>query len=234
VNTFPVKIHRSDSCSSGESTCDSHLPSEESVLSLPGSVDSDSEYESLYENASYDQPDLKRIARLICQRHEQSMHTENGVDGDEFYAEKAQLKALVRSFVKEATSGLKCRIFQNQSTSVHIPATLFLDTSLTMTLQHEGKNAVTIPLIDVVEAYSSEDLMEQHPDSQLMYNLRGEEDRSRAVFIKYQAPGFAESWVYVSLADEVSKERCLWSINVLQKFAELEQQRSLEHQRNFA
>lgn len=220
------KIDGSTNCNVPESECDSCVPSDESSPSLPGSVESDKEDECLYTDACFDQPELKRIAKLVQQRACQNV--QEGVDNDEFCKEKTRMKALVKSFVKEAASGLNCRLFRNQALSVHAPAKLFLDASLTMTVVGQGEKGTRIPLIDVIEAYSSADVLERFPDSPLNSILE-DEYRSGAIFIQYRAPGFPESWVYISVADEASQESCVWSINVLQKFAELEQQRSLEH-----
>lgn len=151
------------------------------------------------------------------------------MNDDEHRAEKARLKALVRSFVKEAKNGLNCDFGYPI-----VPARLFLDATLTLTLVHSGDKTTRIPLIHVVEAYSSEDLMKNFPDSQLMHNFEGEEDCSKAVFIQHQTPGFPKSWVRLSFLDEEAKERCVDSINILRMFAEIEQQRHLERQRTSA
>jgi len=151
------------------------------------------------------------------------------MNDDEHRAEKARLKALVRSFVKEAKSGLNCDFGYPI-----VPARLFLDATLTLTLVHSGDKTTRIPLIHVVGACSSEVLMENFPDSQLMHNSEGEEDCSKAVFIQHQTPGFPKSWVRLSLIDEEAKERCVDSINILRMFAEIEQQRHLERQRTSA
>eukprot|EP00746_Dinoflagellata_sp_MGD_P149228 gnl/MRDRNA2_/MRDRNA2_81288_c0_seq1.p1 gnl/MRDRNA2_/MRDRNA2_81288_c0~~gnl/MRDRNA2_/MRDRNA2_81288_c0_seq1.p1 ORF type:complete len:187 (-),score=35.39 gnl/MRDRNA2_/MRDRNA2_81288_c0_seq1:233-793(-) len=156
---------------------------------------------------------------------------ENCVD-DEFHKEKGMLKALVRSFAIEANSGLKCSIFEDHKCAV-VPAKLFLHRSLTMILVHDG-NKISIPLSDVVAAYSSGDLKECFPDSELLHKVSSVEDPGKAAFIHHQSPGVPESWVSLSFADQDSKERCIISINVLQKLAEMRQQRSREHLADFA
>jgi hypothetical protein len=61
------KISRSNSCLSG-STSDSRSPSKQSEVSLPGSVESDDEDESLYHDPCYQQAELKRIAKQLGQK----------------------------------------------------------------------------------------------------------------------------------------------------------------------
>lgn len=228
------KFQRGDSCSTVDSPC-------ESLPSLPGSVESDNEEdEFLHEDACYDQPELMRVANLVRQRScqnkveiapEESEQTETCMD-NEFLAEKAKLKALVRSFAKEANSGLKCSIFEDQ-TCAQCPAQLFLDRSLTMTLVHNGRK-ICIPLTNVVAAYSLGDLRECSPNSKLPNNVSGVEDLGAVAFIQQEAPGVPESWVSLKFADEESMERCVISINVLQKLAEMRQQRYHEHLAKFA
>jgi len=230
------KFRRSDSCSTVDSASELHVLSEESLPSMPGSVDlDDDENESLYQDACCNQPELKRIAKLVRQRQEltlgESEQTENCTD-DEFHTEKAAMKALVRSFVTEAKSGLKCSIFEEQ-TKVHVSAKLFLEQSLTMTLLHEG-HKLSIPLKNVVDAYSSEDMEEHFPDSEFFKNGRSAEHRGTEVFIQHRAPGFPASWVCLNFADEESKDRCVISIKVLQLVAEMKQQHSIEHDGHFA
>jgi len=230
------KFRRSDSCSTQDSSCDS-LPS------LPGSVESDDEEDdALQEDTCFDQPELKRIAKLVHQRScqnglecapEESEQTKTCID-DEFNSEKAMLKFLVKSFAKEANSksGLKCSIFEDQ-TSTYVPAKLFLDRSLTMILVHNSKK-INIPLSNVCAAHSYEDLKECFPDSKLLPKLSGVEDPGASAFIHHRPTGSPESWISLNFADEESKERCVISINVLQKLAEIRQQRSREHLANHA
>jgi hypothetical protein len=218
------KFCRGDSLSTVDST-----PSSTVLLpSLPGSVESDDEEdESLYGDACFNQPELKRIAKLARQRpcdNGQELSLGENCRDEEFRKEKAAMKALVKSFAKEARSGLKCMVFE-EDTGLHVSAKLRLEQSLTLTLKHNS-DTIIIPLKNLVDAYSSEDLLEHFPDSQLVQ--KAAEVRAE-VFLQHQAPGFPASWVCLSFADEESKDRCIFSIKVLQQVAEIRQQRIIEH-----
>lgn len=147
------------------------------------------------------------------------------MDEEERVAEKARLQAMVKSFSREATVGLKCKMVPTSTSGgtaafhEYIRAKLFMDKALTtMTVQGGGKH-VLIPLIDVAEACTYEDLMQHVPDSQLGTNLK-EEDRSSAIFIQHQAPGLSESWVCLVVADEAEQERFVTCIRILQMYSQ--------------
>jgi len=155
----------------------------------------------------------------------QSARTESSMNEEERSAEKARLQAMVKSFSREATVGLKCKMVPTSTSGgtaafhEYIRAKLFMDKALTtMTVQGGGKH-VLIPLIDVAEACTYEDLMQHVPDSQLGTNLK-EEDRSSAIFIQHQAPGLSESWVCLVVADEAEQERFVTCIRILQMYSQ--------------
>jgi len=151
------------------------------------------------------------------------------MDDEESLAQKARLNALVKAFTRESLSGVDCKIFRKSSSSAsyeNIPAKFFLDKAMTKMVVHGCGKKMSIPLINVVEAYLHEDLTEHFPDSQLGKNLR-EEDRSRAVFIQHQASGSSESWLCLVVADETTQERFVTGLNILRLYAEANKQTSL-------
>jgi hypothetical protein len=151
------------------------------------------------------------------------------MDDEESLAQKARLNALVKAFTRESLLGVDCKIFRKSSSSAsyeNIPAKFFLDKAMTKMVVHGCGKKMSIPLINVVEAYLHEDLTEHFPDSQLGKNLR-EEDRSRAVFIQHQASGSSESWLCLVVADETTQERFVTGLNILRLYAEANKQTSL-------
>lgn len=144
------------------------------------------------------------------------------MDEEERVAEKARLQAMVKNFSREAISGVQFRMVRSPggttAVSPYVSAKFFLDRKLaTMTVEGGGKQLM-IPLIDVMEAYSYDDLMKDNPESQIGKDLR-EEDRSSAIFIQHKAPGLPVQWLCLVAADEESQERFLTCIKILQLYS---------------
>jgi hypothetical protein len=154
----------------------------------------------------------------------QSTRSEVSMDEEERLAEKARLQALVTSFSREAVLGMNCKMLQKSERTRasheyhhYVTAKFFLDKALKGMVIHAGGKETLIPLVDVVEICTHEDLKEQVPDSQLGKDLR-EEDRSSAIFIEHQAPGFSMSWLCVVVADEASQERFVDCMKILRLY----------------
>jgi len=144
------------------------------------------------------------------------------MDEEERVAEKARLQAMVKSFSREAISGVQFRMVQSPegptAVSTYLQAKLFLDRHLaTFTVEGGGKQLM-IPLVDVMEAYSYDDLRTDHPESQIGKDLQ-KEDHSSAVFIQHKAPGMPVQWLCLIAADEEAQERFVTCIKILQLYS---------------
>jgi hypothetical protein len=154
------------------------------------------------------------------------------MDEEERVAEKARLQAMVKSFSREAISGVQFKMVRSPrgttAVSPYVSAKFFLDRQLAiMTVQGGGQTAghhdmtggwKRIPLIDVMEAYSYDDLMKDDPESQCGKDLR-HEDRSSAIFIQHKAPGLPVQWLCLVAADEEAQERFVTCIKILQFYS---------------
>jgi hypothetical protein len=154
----------------------------------------------------------------------QSTRSEASMTEEERVAEKARLQALVTSFSREAILGMNCKMLQKseRTTASHdchhyVTAKFFLEKALKGMIIHAGGNDMLIPLVDVLEICTYEDLKEQVPDSQLGKDLK-EEDRNSAIFIEHQAPGSSKSWLCVVVSDEASQERFVDCMKILQLY----------------
>merc|ERR1719159_2319527 len=104
---------------------------------------------------------------------------------------------MVKSFMKDAQLGLACTMLRSPGgggrtidSHERVPGTFSLDKAMSkmvvQAFQTDNLTKVKVPLIDVQEVYSYEDLTRDVPDLQLRKDLR-EEDRGTSIFIHYQA-----------------------------------------------
>jgi len=157
----------------------------------------------------------------------QQTGTAHSMKEEDRLAEKAELQAMVKSFTKASTTqGLSCKLSENQGgtagTHQHTHAMFFLDKALTKMVFKQHGRRMEIPLLDVVEAFSYEELMKIMPDTRLGNSLKIEE-RSSAIFIQYQNSGDGceeTNWLTLLVSDGEWQERFTDCINIFRFYAE--------------
>merc|ERR1712118_195674 len=106
----------------------------------------------------------------------------------------------------------------------------FLDKTFKYIIVRRNGQEKNIPLVDVVEVYSYEDLKEHIPEPQIV-QLAGDlleskslnQDCSKAVFIQHrgiQGSNFPENWLCLLADDAASQERFTTSLNILRLYAQ--------------
>jgi len=159
-----------------------------------------------------------------------SQRSETSMGEETRRVEKERLHSMVKSFSREAVSGLECKMVRNSgrtsldTASTRVPVEyaackFSLDTALTRMTLDDGTKKLMVSFMDIVEVCASEDLTEQAPDSQMFPELTGV-DRRRAVFVQHRACDFPESWLCLVVEDEADAERYVACLKILQMYSQ--------------
>lgn len=154
----------------------------------------------------------------------QSQRSQSSMDEGTRQAEKARLRAMVKSFSIEAISGLECKVVRNSgvesASGNYVSAKLFMDRALKKMTVNDGCQKLMIPVDQIVEVFSFEELMEHAGWKLKVGKMLGEAERSKAVFVHHNTPDVAEPLVCLLVSDEAEVERFVASLKILRLYSQ--------------
>lgn len=143
----------------------------------------------------------------------QSARSEASMDEETRKAEKERLHSMIKSFSREAVSGLKCKMVENSGGSC-VTAKFSLDRALMGMIVEYRTQKLMVSLEDVEDVYSYDDVVHEMPDSQVGQRIT-KEDRSKAIFVHHRAKDLPEPWICLLLSKEAEVEQFTASLKIL-------------------
>jgi hypothetical protein len=164
-------------------------------------------------------PEFNRSSGMV-ETTKQSVRSEASMDPEQKKAEEERLHAIVKSFSKDAISGLKCEMVEHVRGS-SVTAKFSLDKALTvLTIDYSPyrEQKIMISLEDVDDVYEYDDVVQEVPELQIAARLGpriAKEDRNKAIIVHHRAKDLPEPWICLLLSNEAEVERFATSMKIL-------------------
>lgn len=133
---------------------------------------------------------------------------------------KSELQDLLKSFSRDAITGISCKLFRGSAVPPYLAAIFCLDNALTKITITTGGKTQTIALQTVLDAYSYDDAMDKMPGHLLVQKI-GDQEANTSVFIRYkQKDSEPEQLLCLVLPDQAEHERFVTCVKILSIYSQ--------------